>query len=66
MSEPDLSQQIQDAADSPARASVDGTSADARSISELIEADKYLAARRARKSSVLPVRIAKTRPPGIV
>ncbi len=66
MADPDLSQTIQDAAAGPAKVSVDGTTAEARPLPELIEADKYLAAKRARKSRRFPTRMAKTRPPGMV
>lgn len=55
---------IRDAAEKPASASVDGRSAQARSISELIEADKHLAEQTAQTSKYLPIRRGRFRPGG--
>lgn len=61
----DLSQQIEDAATGPARVVSDGTDVTARPIKDLIEADKYLAAKRAAaKSKTGGIRFAKVIPPG--
>jgi hypothetical protein len=43
----DLADTIEQAAGTPESASADGTSAKARSIPDLIEADRYLASKRA-------------------
>jgi len=47
MADGDLSETIEQAATKPESASVDGVSAKARSLTELIEADKHLASKRA-------------------
>jgi hypothetical protein len=47
MSDETRQQAIEDAMTSPASASTDGTSATARTVDELIKADKYLAAKGA-------------------
>lgn len=60
----DLQDVIRDAAEKPASASVDGRSAQARSIGELIEADKYLAEKAAAGKRTLPIRYGKFTPGG--
>ena len=49
----DLSEQIQQAAETPAAASQDGSSATARPINDLIAADKYLASKQAASTTGL-------------
>lgn len=63
---PDLSDQIEDAAGTPKAAMVDGRSATARDIDDLIKADEYLEQKQARSRSTLPIRLAKISPPGSV
>lgn len=65
---PDLSDTIEEAASDPQSASIDGRSATARPIKDLIEADRYLAEKEAAQSSTtrLGVRFFATKPPGAV
>lgn len=44
--------------------SVDGTTTSQRDVSELIEADKYLANKAARAGGKLPIRVMRIRPGG--
>ena len=60
----DLSANIQTAASSPAEASVDGTTVKQRPISELIEADRYLASKTAASSKFRGLRFNTITPPG--
>lgn len=60
----DLSEDIEDAATKPASASADGESVQARPLSELIEADKHLAAKAASSKKHGGMRITKLVPPG--
>ena len=60
----DLSSNIQTAASSPAEASVDGTTVKQRPISELIEADRYLASKAAASSKFRGLRFNTITPPG--
>jgi hypothetical protein len=62
----DLSDQIQNAAETPQSATVDGRSATARPIGEMIAADRYLREIAASTSSGLGIRMVRTRPPGAV
>lgn len=55
---------IADLATSPESISVDGQTVNERSISELIEADKYLKEAAAAKRPTLGIRFAKLNPPG--
>ncbi|MFI4874633.1 MAG: hypothetical protein ACIALR_04820 [Blastopirellula sp. JB062] len=66
MAEEDLSDTIKQAAADPQRVTVDGISADARSIKDLIEADRYLASKKAAKGRRRGLVISKLRPPGTV
>ncbi len=59
MPERDLEKAIKDAAESPKSVEIDGQSAEGRPITELIEADRYLASKRAMKSRKGGIRIAK-------
>lgn len=65
---PDLSSQIEDAADTPQSATIDGRAATARPIKDLIEADRYLQERTAAQNSNtrLGIRFFNTSPPGSV
>jgi len=60
----DLSPNIQTAASSPAEASVDGTTVKQRPISELIEADRYLASKTAASNKFRGLRFNTITPPG--
>lgn len=62
--ETDLEQVIAQAAAEPARASGDEGSVDARPIGELIEADRYLASKRAAENGSRGFRISRIVPPG--
>jgi hypothetical protein len=55
----DLEDTIRDAAADPASASEDGRSATARSIDELIKADKYLASKAAASGRKTGIRYGK-------
>lgn len=60
----DLSSDIETAATGPKRAIVDGVDMQARSIDELIAADKYLAAKAAAAKGRAGLRISKFVPGG--
>lgn len=64
----DLSDEIEAAVTTPQSASVDGRSATARQIAELIAADKYLAEKEAAEATgtSFPFRLFRTSPPGSV
>ena len=62
----ELDNVIEQAASDPAQVTVDGTSVSSQDISKLIEADKYLAGKRAAASRRLPFTIGRIRPPGAV
>lgn len=59
----DLTEQIEQAVDEPAAAAQDGRSATARSIPDLIAADKYLAAKEAAKSGMNGLVFNALKPP---
>ena len=61
----DLEGTIRENAQGPRRASGDSGSVDQHSISEQIEADRYLASKQAVKSRKLGLRINKLVPPGV-
>lgn len=62
----DLDSVIEQAANEPQAASVDGQSFDGRSLPDLIEADKYLRDKAAAAARGAPTfRIAKMIPPGM-
>jgi len=63
---PDLSSQIQSLANSPAEVSGDAGSVKQRPVSELIEADRYLASKAAIANPLKGLRFAKIKPPGSV
>ena len=65
-SAPDLSTQIQSLANGPAEVSGDAGSVKQRSVSELIEADRYLASKAAMANPLKGLRFAKITPPGSV
>lgn len=60
----DLSQSIADAAKSPKRVQGDAGSMEQHSLSEQIEADRYLASKKAAKAKNSGLRISKLHPPG--
>lgn len=62
----DLESTIEDAAANPASVSVDGQTVQTRSLSELIEADRYLRSKEAAASGKRPggIRFTKLIPPG--
>lgn len=66
----DLSAEIESAISSPQSATVDGRSATARSIADLIAADRYLRENAASENTApgrrLGISFFKTRPPGAV
>ena len=62
----DLSTNIENAATSPAEASVDGTTVKQRPLSEMIEADRYLASKAAMANPMRGLRFSKITPPGSV
>ena len=65
MSNPsDLEQTIETAAENPQSATVDGVTVTQRSISELIEADKYLQAKKALRRKNRGLIYTKIVPPG--
>ena len=61
----DITDQIQEAAAEPRRASVDGQSVEGRGIDELIQADKHLQSKQAAKRG-FGVTIQKIQPGGTV
>jgi hypothetical protein len=65
--EPDaLRDQIEATAAAPKRVRTDAGEVETRDLSQLIEADKYLAAARAAKSRYGGLRITKLIPPGTI
>ncbi len=62
--ETDFSALIEEAATGPASVSADGTTVNARPISDLIEADKHLANKRAAKKKSLGIRRIQIVQPG--
>lgn len=60
----DLSPDIEAAAKQPKRASADGTTAEAHSLQDQIEADRYLASKAAAKSAKRGLNLTKLSPPG--
>jgi hypothetical protein len=60
----DLEAAIETAAENPQSANVDGVSVTQRSVSELIEADKYLEAKKAARRKNRGLRYTKIVPPG--
>ena len=64
MSDEPIQDTIGDLATGPQSISVDGQTVNERSISELIEADKYLKDVAAAKRPKLGIRFAKMNPPG--
>lgn len=60
----ELDDTIRQAATSPQSATVDGNTVTSRNLNELLEADRYLANKRAAKSGGLGLRIQKIIPPG--
>jgi hypothetical protein len=65
MSNPsDLENTIETAAENPQSASVDGVTVTQRSLSELIEADKYLQAKKASRRKNRGLRYTRIVPPG--
>ena len=63
--ESELEEAIIDAAQKPSSATVDGRSATAQPLRDMIDADRYVEGKRAaRKSSGWGIRFAKIVPPG--
>jgi hypothetical protein len=62
----DLTQQIADAAVTPQSMASDGNQIASRSLSELIEADRYLAAKNASRNPTKSLNIVQIVPPGKV
>lgn len=60
----DLSQTITDAAGEPLKAAGDEGSMEGRSLSDLIEADRYLASKRVAQGKSRGFKISKFVPPG--
>ena len=60
----ELEQSIRENAQQPAKASGDSGSVEQHSLSEQIEADRYLASKEATRSKRLGLRITKIVPPG--
>ncbi len=65
MSDTDLQQSIQENAQGPKRASGDSGSVEQHSLTEQIEADRYLSSKEAAKKG-LGVRMTRVVPPGAV
>lgn len=61
----DLQDTISHNAQSPAKASSDGVSVEQHSLTEQIEADKYLASKEAAKAKHRGLRFNKLVPPGV-
>jgi hypothetical protein len=57
---------IEKALNEPRSATGDGVSAQQHSLRERIEAEEYLAQKKARKGRKLPIRLAKIRPGGAI
>jgi len=66
MSEADLDSTIEENATGPKRASGDSGSVEQHSLKDQIEADKYLAAKKAARSKGLGIKLAKIAPGGTV
>jgi hypothetical protein len=64
MSSGNLSDTIETAANGPARVRTDNTEAEQHKLTDLIEADRYLAAKQATAKNHLGLRFTKIRPPG--
>ena len=64
MGDDDLSEQIKETAESPARMGVDGRSADQQPIPDLIEADRYLKSKKAVQKGNRGLRMSKISFPG--
>ena len=62
----DLDQVIADNAAGPAKAMVDGQSVEQHALKDQIEADRYLASKRASRGRGLGVRLVKLTPPGAI
>ena len=62
--DPQLDQAIAENAAGPAKAMVDGQSVDQHSLKDQIEADRYLASKRAGRGRGLGARFVKLTPPG--
>jgi len=63
---PDLEQAIAENAAGPAKAMVDGQSVEQHALKDQIEADRYLASKRASRGRGLGVRLVKLTPPGAI
>lgn len=59
----DIQDTIETVAAGPARVSVEGRAVDAQRLGDLIEADKYLAAKAAAERTGLGLRTMKLKPP---
>ncbi len=55
---------LREAARQPAKASVDGQSVEQHPLKDQIEADRYLASKKAAKAKGLGIRISQAVPPG--
>jgi len=64
MADEDLKETIEDAAAGPAKASVDGRSAEQHKLTDLIEADRHLARRNAAANPLAKLIPFKIKPPG--
>lgn len=64
--DPQLDQAITDNAAGPVKAMVDGQSVEQHALKDQIEADRYLASKRASRGRGLGVRLVKLTPPGAV
>ena len=64
MDDSDLSETIRQTALGPASVSVGGVSVQAQDVSKIIEADRYLAAKRAAAKNHLGLYFVKLQPPG--
>lgn len=62
--ETELSDQIETNAKGPASVSVDGQSVSQHSLKDQIEADRYLASKKAQKAKGLGIKFHKIVPPG--
>lgn len=59
-----ISDQIEEVALGPKQVSVDGTTVTSQDVADLIEADKYLSAKRAAAKNHFGLRFVKLEPPG--
>ena len=64
--DPQLDQAIAENAAGPAKAMVDGQSVEQHALKDQIEADRYLASKRASRGRGLGIRLVKLTPPGAV